>query len=181
MAKSDDTRDPYTDTAHTAQGQAERLAHSLGESAQQVWLAGLGALGRAQTESSRLFDTLVQEGQTMERNTREFTDRQSEAARSSLEGARGRAFESWGRIEHAFEDRVQRTLSRMGVPVREDLAELNRRIDELTAQLRRANAGSHAATAKKATRSNAHASPVKKATARKTVRRAGATSPAADD
>ena len=38
--------------------QAERFSRKLSDSAQQVWLAGLGALGRAQAEGSRFFDGL---------------------------------------------------------------------------------------------------------------------------
>jgi len=39
--------------------QAERFSRKLSDSAQQVWLAGLGALGRAQAEGGRFFDGLV--------------------------------------------------------------------------------------------------------------------------
>jgi hypothetical protein len=38
-----------------------------------------------------------------------------------------------------FEDRVQRALGKLGVPGREDLAELSRRVEGLTAELRRQN------------------------------------------
>ncbi len=41
--------------------QAERFSRKLSDSAQQVWLAGLGALG-VQAEGSRFFDGLVKEG-----------------------------------------------------------------------------------------------------------------------
>lgn len=179
MVKSGKTSDPDNGTV---QGQAERLAHSLGESAQQVWLAGIGALARAQTGGSRLFDSLVQEGIETGRDAHGFADRQGATARRGAGSARGRAADSWDRVERAFEDRVQRTLSRLGVPVRADLAELGHRIDELTAELRRGDtrrapgAGARPA-AKKATRSSVHASPIRKTTARKTVRRAGTTPP----
>lgn len=185
MAKFDRTGAPYTRDTHDHNGvdnfqhQAERLARGLGQSAQQVWLAGIGALGRAQSEGSRLFDSLVEEGSEMQRNTREMADRQTAAARDSVGQARDRAGESWGRLERAFEDRVQRTLSRLGVPVRDDLSELSRRIDALTSELRRINAattgrGADTSSARprptthKASHTSPHASPVKKATVRKT-------------
>lgn len=195
MAKSDNPgARPYGsgardgNSADSIQHQAERLARSLGESAQQVWLAGLGALGRAQHEGGRMFESLVQEGTRMQDSTREFADRQTEAARSNVEQARDRTSESWNRLERAFEERVQRTLSRLGVPVRDDLAELSRRIDALTSELRRSNAGTGPAAsarpvrpaARKATHTSPHASPVKKATVkkapvRKTTRRSNPT------
>ncbi|MDD0473389.1 phasin family protein, partial [Streptococcus pneumoniae] len=51
--------------------QAERFSRKLSDSAQQVWLAGLGALGRAQAEGSRFFDGLVKEGEAWEARRRE--------------------------------------------------------------------------------------------------------------
>ncbi|MBO7942106.1 phasin family protein, partial [Streptomyces sp. S9] len=42
-----------------AQEQAERLSKTLSESAQQIWLAGVGAFGRAQAEGTKLFEGLV--------------------------------------------------------------------------------------------------------------------------
>lgn len=192
MAKSHIPGDPCDRDDDSIQHQAERLARSLGESAQQVWLAGIGALGRAQSEGSRLFDSLVQEGSEMQRDARRFADRQADNARSNVDYARGRANEGWDRLERAFEGRVQRTLARMGVPLREDLAELSRRLDALTAELRRSTAGTTArgadtssarparTTARKATHTSPHASPVKKATVkkapvRKSTRRGDAT------
>ena len=52
------------------QAQAEQLSKRLGESAQQVWLAGVGAFGRAQAEGTKLFETLVKEGLSLEQITR---------------------------------------------------------------------------------------------------------------
>lgn len=54
--------------AHGFQAQAEQVSRRLGESAQTVWLAGLGALGRVQSEGSKLFDSLVREGAAYERS-----------------------------------------------------------------------------------------------------------------
>lgn len=180
MAKSHTPGDPCNQDADSMQHQAERLARSLGESAQQVWLAGIGALGRAQSEGSRLFDSLVSEGAELQQDARRITGRQADNARSNVDYARGRASDGWDRLERAFEGRVQRTLSRMGVPLREDLAELSRRLDALTAELRRSTAGSTGrgadtstarparSTARKATHTSPHASPAKKATVKKT-------------
>lgn len=121
--------------------QAERLARSLGESAQQVWLAGIGALGRAQSEGSRLFDSLVEEGEHLEREARESAgNRASEvmqAVGSSVDDARAFAGGTWDRWEKAFDERMQRALGRLGVPGRDEIARLNRQVEELTAELRR--------------------------------------------
>ncbi|MEI2430297.1 phasin family protein [Lysobacter yananisis] len=124
-----------------AQEQAERLSKSLSESAQQIWLAGVGAFGRAQAEGTKLFEGLVKEGLTLEQATRKFTGGQAGALRDAVESkvgqARERAADTWDRLEKVFEERVQRALVKLGVPGREDLAELSERVDALTAELRR--------------------------------------------
>ncbi|MGY0559570.1 phasin family protein [Luteimonas sp. A277] len=121
--------------------QAERLARSLGESAQQVWLAGIGALGRAQSEGSKLFDALVAEGEQLEQRTRQTAGEHASevkgAVESSVDGMRDLATGTWDRWEKTFDNRMQRALVRLGVPSRGDIAELNQRVEELTAELRR--------------------------------------------
>src|SRR3546814_12166328 len=44
---------------------------------------------------------------------------------------------TWDRLEKVFEDRVQRALTKLGVPGRDDLTDLSDRVEELTAELRR--------------------------------------------
>ena len=51
------SRNPAGDNKTAAQ-----LAEQLKASAQEIWLAGLGALARAQEEGGKMFDTLVKEG-----------------------------------------------------------------------------------------------------------------------
>ena len=120
-------------------------------SAQQVWLAGLGALSRAQTEGSRLFESLVKEGESMEARSREDgSDGLRESVESTLGQARERAAGTWDRVEKSFDDRVQRVLRRMDIPCRSDIEALNARLDALNQRLNRsesqaANAGKTAA------------------------------------
>jgi poly(hydroxyalkanoate) granule-associated protein len=123
------------------QAQAERLSKSLGESAQQVWLAGVGAFGRAQAEGGKLFETLVKEGLSLEQTTRKLAGGRVEAVRDAVEStvgqARERATDTWDRLEKVFEERVQRALRRLEVPSREDLGALIDRVDALNGELRR--------------------------------------------
>ena len=135
------------------QARAEHLSRSLVESAQQIWMAGVGAFNRAQGEGSKLFEALVSEGMSIEKQTRKLATGRIDAARDAVEdrvaGARARATDSWDRLEKVFEDRVQRALNKLGIPGREEVAGLNARIDALTAQIRR-NDGKAARPAKKA-------------------------------
>ena len=130
------------------QAQAEKLSKRLGESAQQVWLAGVGAFGRAQAEGGKLFETLVKEGLTLEQSTRKLAGGGVEAVRDVVENrvgqARERAADTWDRLEKVFEDRVQRALRRLEVPSREDLGTLVDRVDALNAELRNLGSGRRA-------------------------------------
>jgi poly(hydroxyalkanoate) granule-associated protein len=137
------------------QDQAERLSKTLSESAQQIWLAGVGAFGRAQAEGTKLFESLVKEGLNLEQTARKFAGGRAEVVRDAVEStvgqARGRATDTWDKLEKVFEDRVQRALVKLGVPGRDDLADLSRRVEALTTELRRQN-GTAARTTKTATR-----------------------------
>lgn len=163
------------DTAHL-QAQAEQLSKRLSESAQQVWLAGVGAFGRAQAEGTKLFESLVKEGLSLEQLTRKVATGRADAMRDAVETrvsqARERASDTWDRLEKVFEDRVQRALRRLEVPGREDLAALIDRVDALNAELRKLGGGAAkpaktAKTARKTTRK----APATKKTARKAARK----------
>lgn len=123
------------------QAKAEQMSRSLVESAQQIWMAGVGAFTRAQGEGSKLFEALVKEGMTIEQTTRKLATGKVDAVRDAVEDrvgvVRERAVDTWDRLETVFETRVQRALNRLGVPAREDLADLTSRVNELNAELRK--------------------------------------------
>lgn len=130
-----------TRSAEDVQAQAEKLSKTLSESAQQIWLAGVGAFGRAQAEGTKLFEGLVKEGLNLEQTARKFAGTRTHVVRDVVESrvdqARERATDTWDRLEKVFEDRVQRALTKLGVPGRDELADLSGRVEELTAELRR--------------------------------------------
>lgn len=178
----------------TPRQQAEHLSRSISESAQQIWLAGVGAFGRAQAEGTKLFEGLVKEGLNLEQHARKFAGGQAEVVRDVVESkvgqARERAVDTWDRLEKVFEERVHKALVKLDVPGRADVASLSRRVDGLTAELRRAGGRTakptSASPARKATSkkvaakkssapSAARKSAVKKPAARKSVRKAIAT------
>ena len=116
---------------------------SIMESAQQIWLAGLGAFGDAQKKGSNLFDGLVKEGLNLEAKTRKLAtgkvDEMRGAVESSVSQVRERTQETWDRLEQVFEQRVSRALSKLGVPGRKELDELLKRIEELNREVRKIN------------------------------------------
>ena len=141
MAKFKKTAKKSARTTKASAQQAEQLSKTLSESAQQVWLAGVGAFSRAQTEGTKLFEALIKEGLKLEKNALKFAGGQADVVRGAVESkvgqARERATDTWDRLEKVFEDRVQRALTKLGVPGRDDLAELTRKVDTLTAELRK--------------------------------------------
>jgi poly(hydroxyalkanoate) granule-associated protein len=155
--------------------QADRLSKTLTESAQQIWLAGVGAFSRAQAEGGKLFEALVKEGMSLEQTARKLAGGRADVVREAVESrvgqARGRAADTWDRLEKVFEDRVQRALVKLGVPNREDLAGLSARVDALNAELRRLDGGPGAARA--TPRKRARKAPAKKAGVTRRVRSAG--------
>jgi poly(hydroxyalkanoate) granule-associated protein len=160
------------------QQRAEHMQRSIVDSAQQIWLAGVGAFSRAQEEGTKMFETLVKEGVSIEKSTRKYAGNRAEAVRDVVEDrvghVRGRATDTWDRLEKVFEQRVQRAMNRLGVPGRDELADLTRQVESLNAELRRVNAGGKPAAARKAPAKRA-ASSTKKAAARKAPAKKAAT------
>lgn len=141
LKKSVRSKSAPKSSAADLQARAENMSRSLVESAQQIWMAGVGAFTRAQGEGSKLFEALVTEGMNIEKTTRKLATGRVDAVRDAMEDrvgvVRDRASDTWDRLEKVFEDRVQRALNRLGIPGREDLSELSSRVDALTAQLRK--------------------------------------------
>jgi poly(hydroxyalkanoate) granule-associated protein len=103
-----------------------QLAITVKDSAQQIWLAGLGAFAKAQEEGGKVFDALVKEGETIQARTRKMTD-------EKIAVVAGKAAGTWDRLEQVFEDRVARALGSLGVPSKKDIDKLSKRVIELTA------------------------------------------------
>jgi poly(hydroxyalkanoate) granule-associated protein len=142
-------------TAQAAAQQARGLSKTVMDSAQQIWLAGLGAFVKAQSEGGKLFESLVKEGAALDAKTRKLTDAKVSEARSNVEETLGqvreRSQETWDKLEKVFEDRVSRALNRLGVPGRDEVRLLSARVEELSREVRKLNGG--AAPRKRATKS----------------------------
>lgn len=123
---------------------AANRAKSLRDSAQHIWMAGLGAFGRAQEEGSKLFEGLVREGSTLEQKTRRLATGKIDVARDAVENTvaqvKERASDTWDRLEKVFEDRVSRALGKLGVPGRDELQALLDRVEELNRAVRKLGA-----------------------------------------
>ncbi|MDR3389858.1 MAG: phasin family protein [Rudaea sp.] len=131
---------PAAATAHESKAVAGK---SIMESAQHIWLAGLGAFAKAQGEGSKLFDALVKQGSSLEQQTRKIATGKVEEVRGAVESSvsqvRERTQETWDRLEQVFESRVSHALSKLGVPGRKELDELLARVDELNREVKKLN------------------------------------------
>ncbi len=107
-----------------------QLASGIRASAHQIWLAGLGAFSKAQKEGTRLFESLVEEGEGVQTQTRKI----AEEAFSGIKARAAKSLDqlSWSQLESVFEDRVARALHSLNVPTRKDLDTLSKRVAELT-------------------------------------------------
>ncbi|GMV46581.1 MAG: hypothetical protein AMXMBFR66_19790 [Pseudomonadota bacterium] len=133
--------------------QGSALAAAVKESAQQIWLAGMGAFGKAQAEGGKVFEALVKEGVNLQKKTQglaeerinEMTGRMSAMADS----VSAKAGQNWDKLEAIFEQRTAKAMNKLGVPTAKDVEALAKRVDALASAVaklaRRAPAAPHAA------------------------------------
>ncbi|WP_284619224.1 phasin family protein [Aquabacterium humicola] len=114
-----------------------QLANTIKASAQQIWLAGLGAFAKAQNEGTKVFDTLMKEGQSLHRKTQAVaSEKLGDVAGNMSAMARevgGKANAQWDKLETIFEERTARAMNKMGVPTAKDVAALTERVEALAA------------------------------------------------
>jgi poly(hydroxyalkanoate) granule-associated protein len=154
-----------------------QLAQAVKESAQQIWLAGMGAFAKAQEGRLKVFEALIKEGTSLQRKTQsaaeekigEVTDRMSAMAGDVT----AKAGQHWDKLESIFEQRTAKAMNKLGVPTAKDVDALIKRVDELAAAVARL---SKAAPAKVAARAPAQAAAKapKKPPARAAAKKAGA-------
>jgi poly(hydroxyalkanoate) granule-associated protein len=115
------------------------LAGSVKDSAQQIWLAGMGAFSKAQAEGGKVFEALVKEGVNLQRKTQSVAETKFSEVTGKMTGmaseVQAKAGQQWDKLESIFEERTAKALARLSVPTAKDIKALSARIDELNAQL----------------------------------------------
>ena len=156
--------------------QGNKGADRIKDSAQQIWLAGLGAFAKMQQEGSKAFEALVKDGAGMQKKTQAAAEDTRALAQTRMAGFASefgtKAAGQWGKLENIFEERVARALEKLGLPSAADHAALLARVAALEAELQRMQGKSIAAPTRTASRKTAgrSAAPAASAT-KKTVRR----------
>lgn len=153
-----------------------QLAQSVKDSAQQIWLAGMGAFAKAQQEGGKVFETLVKEGTSLQRKTQAVAEERIGEVTSKMsamaDGVTAKAGQQWDKLESIFEERVSKAMGKLGVPSRKDVDALVERIDTLSAQVAKLSKAPKTAAktaAKPAVRANGAAKPAAKRGARKSA------------
>ena len=102
-------------------------APMLKESANQIWLAGLGALSLAEDEGGKFFKALVKRGKVFESDIKDRV----EEVRDKLD-ARKTTGETLVKLETGFENSVSSVMHRLGLPTKKEIDGLSKRVDRLT-------------------------------------------------
>jgi len=153
------------------------LAQSIKESAQQIWLAGMGAFAKAQAEGTQAFDKLIKDGVTLQKKTQADVEEKigtvTGKMTSMASDVQAKAGQHWDKLESIFEERTAKALNKLGVPSAKDVDALTARIDELSAKIAKLSKAAPTKTAAKtatAAKSNGTTKPAaKRAAARKSA------------
>lgn len=104
----------------------------MADVAQKIWLAGLGAAAMASSQGAQLFSAMVDKGKEVEKTGAAAASLVKDAASDAAQTAAGSAEDVWKRFQGLLDAQVASALSRLGVPSRDEIAKLTRRVEELT-------------------------------------------------
>ena len=162
-------------TASAARVFDSAIAGQVKDSAQQIWLAGMGAFSRAQAEGTKVFEALVKEGASLQKKTQSAAEDKISEVTSKMSSMAGdvqaKAGQHWDKLEGIFEERTAKALNKLGVPSAKDVDALMARIDELSAKVAKL---SKTAPAKSGATKPAPKSTAKPAAKRAAVRKSAA-------
>jgi poly(hydroxyalkanoate) granule-associated protein len=128
------------------------LKDHIRDSANHIWLAGLGAFAKAQQEGGKVFESLIKDGLHMQKQTQQVAEEKIAQATHTMGTLASqfteRAGGSWDRLETLFEQRVAKAMHRLGWPSADDVAALHARIAALEQALANTKPAKATASAK---------------------------------
>jgi poly(hydroxyalkanoate) granule-associated protein len=101
---------------------------ALKDSAHHIWLAGLGAFSLAGEEGSKLFQQLVEKGGELEQANKARISQLAE----KVQGLKGEARTAMQKVANPIENTINSAIQKLGVPSREEIVTLTKRVEELT-------------------------------------------------
>jgi len=152
-----------TAAAPEANAKHNALAGAVKDSAQQIWLAGMGAFSKAQEEGTKVFEALVKEGMSLQKKTQGMAEEKISEVTGRVtamaDTVTAKAGQNWDKLEAIFEQRTAKALNKLGVPTAADVDALVQRVDALAAAVSKLSK----TPAKKAAVKVAAKAPVKRA------------------
>ena len=119
-------------------------AAEVGAPLEHIFLAGLGALSNAQKLGSKTFETLVEEGEFFRKDASEKTEALIGDIQKSIRNMAGdaqhratglidqmRDRSQLEQLQNVFDSRVADAMDRLGVPSKNDIEQLNAKLDKI--------------------------------------------------
>jgi poly(hydroxyalkanoate) granule-associated protein len=106
----------------------KELQNDILESAHKVWLAGLGAVAMAEEEGGKFFSNLLEKGEKLEGKSK----KQVEKARGTVAGMKTVAESYWETFGRTVDDQVTTVIHRIGVPTKDEIEDLTKKVEDLT-------------------------------------------------
>ena len=123
-------------TSRTKKAPAKRSISS----AQDLWMASLGAVSLVRKQGNAIVENLVNETKSLQDRAQQLANNVSGDVRKQVEEVVGKvktaANDNFTFIEERVGNGVSRVLDRMGVPSKEDIVELSKRVAELSRQVK---------------------------------------------
>ena len=125
-------------TTRKARARTGKVQANVIENAQHVWLAGMGAVAKAQKDGPAAFQEAVAEGLQVLTRSRTTAEKMIHDVFASAQGS---ASETWDNLEALFQSRVHKALQQLGVPSRDEIRLLTKRVAELNDNVKALAAG----------------------------------------
>ena len=151
--------------SNKATGKTPGMADNIMGSANEIWLAGLGAFAKAQQEGVKIFNKLVDEGKDFENVFKKVPQTAVKEVKTTVDKVKGKATQSWDKLENIFESRVERTLKKLDIPTNLEISTLLEKVEALASEVSKLT-GDYVSDVKDAT-VKAVKAPAKKAAVKK--------------
>lgn len=125
------TRSKGGNRARGARTGAHEETQAMRDSVQRIWLAGLGALERARTQGPRVFEALVEQGRSMGARAAGMADDALKTMRQASSSST-----TWQKLEHEVQERLAKSLNRLGMADGKEVEALARQVRELNEYVR---------------------------------------------
>ena len=118
---------------------------NIRQSAEQIWLAGLGAFALANQEGGKVFHNLVKKGHELQK----VNKARIEKMRARVEKIRDDAGRAIDKVTSPFPGGLSTALRGLGIPSRKEIVTLTKRVEELKKSVERTRVKAHKPVAHK--------------------------------